>query len=107
MAKPRAVLNFVENNLLPNISVEWKDQDITGYTILLHVRKPNGLKFTKTAVIDDANTGNVSGIAMFHFEWSAGDLVAGKSDAEIEVFDVSSKNETFKGLILDVDEALA
>jgi len=107
MAKGSSVLEFVENDLLPFLDVEWEDQDITGFDIKLHIRKPNGLTVTKTAVIDDANAGNVVGVARFHFEWTAGDLIAGESSAEIEVFDALLKNETFQGLVLKVSKEIA
>ncbi len=100
------VIHLVENDLLPFLAVEWEGQDITGFTILLHVRKPSGLKFSRAAVVDDFNVGG-GGTALFHFEWVAGDLCVGLSEAEIETFDPSALNETFKGLILDVAEEIA
>lgn len=108
MAKGPRVLDFVENDLLPWIEVEWQDEDITGYTILLNVRKPNGLRFTREAVVDDANIGAPEGgSACLHFEWRAGDLVEGDSDAEFEVFDAGNLNETFPRLILRVAKEIA
>ncbi len=99
------VLEFVENDLLPWLDVEWESQDITGYTINLHVRQPTGLRFTRVAVIDDANVGGL-GTARFHFEWQPGDLIKGNSEAEIEIIDPSARPETFKGLVLKVEEEI-
>lgn len=101
MARGPFILFFVEGDLLPFLSVEWEEQDIVGFDIKLHFRKPNGTRVTKTAIIDDANLGG-AGTAKFHFEWVAGDLVEGDSPAEIEIFDVALDNETFQGLILRV-----
>jgi TATA-box binding protein (TBP) (component of TFIID and TFIIIB) len=107
MASGPYVLDFVEGDLLPNVVVQLEGEDITDFDIKLHVRKPNGTKITKTAVIDEANVDNLVGVAEFHFEWAAGDLVAGESKAEIELFDAASNNETFPGLILRVAEEIA
>ena len=106
MAHGPKVLYFVEGDLLPNLSIEWEDQDISGFSIFLHFRKPNGTRVTKNAVIDDANVGG-TGTAIFHFEWSVGDLVAGDSSAEIEVMDTNSKNETWPNFILRCTEEIA
>ena len=100
------VLFFVEGDLLPNLSIEWEGQDITGFTFSLHFRKPDGTRVTKAGIIDTANVGGL-GTAIFHFEWAAGDLVTGDSDAEIEVFDASSDNETFPRFILRVAEQIS
>ena len=91
-------MEFVENDLLPFLSVEWEGQDITGFDIFLNIRKPNKTRVVKTAIIDDPNAGG-AGTALFHFEWAFEDLCVGDSDAEIEVFD-GLLNETFQGLIL-------
>jgi len=99
------ILRFVENDLLPNIDVEWEGEDITGMVIELHVRKPNGLRFAKTAIIDDPNVG-ATGSAKFHFSWSAGDLCPGDSQAEIQITN-GGLNETFQGLILRVSEEIS
>ena len=103
---PQILDGFVEGDLLPNLSIKWESQDITGFTFSLHFRKPNGTRVTKAGIIDEANVGGL-GTAIFHFEWAAGDLVTGDSDAEIEVTDVSSKNETFPRFILRVTEEIS
>ena len=108
MAKGPRIFHFVEGDLLPWLEAEWENEDITGFTIQLHVRQPNGIRFTRDAVIDDANVGApVGGSAFFHFEWQAGDLVAGDSKAEVEVFDVGNLNETFPKMILRVAKEIA
>lgn len=100
------IMDFVEGDLLPHLDVEWEGVDITGYSIKLNIRRPNGTKVTIDAVLDDLNVGG-AGSAIFHFEWSPGDLIVGESDAEIEVFDAASNNETWQGLVLRVSEEIA
>ena len=100
------VLFFVEGDLLPNLSIEWESQDITGFSFSLHFRKPDGTRVTKTGIVDDLNAGGL-GTAVFHFEWAAGDLVTGDSDAEIEITDGSARNETFPRFILRVAEEIS
>lgn len=106
MAGGEFILDYVENDLLPFLDVEWEGQDITGFTINLNFRKPNGTKVIKTAIIDDANAGG-AGSALFHFEWASGDLCPGESLAEIEVIDGGALNETFQGIILKVAPEVA
>lgn len=100
------VLFFVEGDLLPNLDVGWEGQDITGFSFALHFRKPDGTRVTKVGIVDAINGGGL-GTAVFHFEWSAGDLVAGDSDAEIEVTDGSARNETWPRFILRVTEEIS
>lgn len=108
MARGPYIINLVEGDLLPFLEVEWEDQDVTGFNILLHVRKPNGTTFTRTAVIDETNAGEPrGGSAFFHFEWLAGDLDPGDSQAEVEAFNTAGKNETFQGFILRVAKDIA
>ncbi len=77
MSKGPFILDYVEGDLLPYVEVEWEGQDITGFTFELHLRKPNGLRITKSAIVDDLNAGG-AGSAFFHFEWAPGDLVVGE-----------------------------
>lgn len=100
------VLFFVEGDLLPNLSVGFEGQDLTGFTLFLHFRKPDGTRVTKAGIVDDLNAGG-AGTALFHFEWAAGDLVTGDSDAEIEIIDGSARNETWPRFILRVTEEIS
>lgn len=100
------VLFFVENDLLPDLSVGFEGQDITGFSFSLHFRKPDGTRVTKAGIVDDLNVGGL-GTAVFHFEWAVGDLVTGDSDAEIEIIDGSAKNETWPRFILRVTEEIS
>ena len=101
-----AIITLTESDLLPFLEFEWEEMIITGYDIKLHVRLQDGTKFTRTAVIDEVGDGaNVS--AEWHFEWQAGDLVRGVHEAEVEVFDDLDRNETWKGIVLDISEDIA
>jgi len=99
-------IELVENDLLPYLNVEWSGQDITSYTIELHVRYEDGTKITRSAVVDDYNVGG-AGTALFHFEWQAGDLITGTHTAEIEATNPSAENETWQGLRLIITEEIA
>jgi hypothetical protein len=94
------ISEFVEGDLLPFVSVEWEDHDMTGYSAVLRVQKPSGECFERLAIFDNAAEGK------FHFEWQAGDLVAGESKAEIEITDTMARNETWSGIILRVGKSL-
>ena len=99
------VIELVDGDLLPYLAVTWENQVITGWDIKLHVRLEDGTKYTRTAIIDD--DGTTTGDSQFHFEWQSGDLVQGRHEAEIEAFNTSSENETWKGIVLDIDEDIA
>lgn len=94
------IRGFVSGDLLPWISVEWSDQDMTGYSAVLRVQKPTGECFARAAVFDNA------GVGRFHFEWLAGDLVSGTSKAEIEITDPFARNETWPQFLIEVKEQL-
>ena len=84
------VINFVANDLLPDLSFEFKDTDISSFlSITLRVRKASGELILKAAVIDDAANG------LFHFEWAVDELTVGTHTAEVRFIDASSKPETF------------
>lgn len=100
MSSP-TIFQFVENDLLPFLDLEWAQEDITGYTIQLHVQQPDGTTFSIDATVEDANVGG-SGTALFHFEWAAGNLVAGDSSAHVQVTDGGGLIETVARLILRV-----
>lgn len=97
----KAIIKLHEGDLLPFLFFEWEDSgSIVGYSFKLHVRREDGVRFTREAVIDDDGTS--SGNGAFHFEWQLGDLVRGRANAEVEMWDPDSKNETWPGMILDV-----
>ena len=86
MATP-ATLFLVESDLLPFFDFKLEQEDDLGVVtpidlspfsaITLRVRKQEGTRFERLAVIDDAAEGE------FHFVWLAGDLTEGIHDAEL------------------------
>lgn len=85
------VLEFVSNDTLAELTGILKDDDgnvidITGYTIKLSIGYSSPT--TKTASLTDPTNGE------FKFTWSAGDLVTGTWDVEIEVTDADGKVQT-------------
>lgn len=101
MNQPKAILKFHEGDLLPLLYFEWDGSgSIVGYRFKLHVKREDGVRFSRDAVVDD--DGTVSGSGAFHFVWQAGDLVRGRHLAEVEMFDPGDRNETWDGIVLDV-----
>lgn len=103
MASKLVVLNFVEGDRLPDVDFEFTGTDVSipaqFASITLRVRRVDGTKLAKAAVIDDGPNG------LFHFEWAVGDLTEGQHKAEVVFVDGASKAETFPGdepLVLDV-----
>ena len=97
----KAILQFHEGDLLPYLYIDWEGSgSIVGYSFALHVRREDGSRISRTAVVDD--DGTVSGNGAFHFEWQAGDLVRGRHTAEVEMTNPAAKNETWSGIVLDV-----
>ena len=92
------VIEMVENDTLPELSVTYNDVDLTGYAIELHIKynSANGGTLTKTATVTSAADGE------FKFTWAAGDLKPGRWPAEIEIVDASGKVITFHGLIFNI-----
>jgi len=105
------IINLVSNDLLPTLVVDYEDADITGFEIFLNVQKEDGSRFQRQATILNVGDPPNQVPASFEFEWEAGDLTPGKHAAEIELFDgvvgqPATKNETWNGLLLDVDKEL-
>lgn len=98
MSQGTAAFTLVEKDLKPNFDVVLQEElengtiqpvDLTSFTdIVLRVRRQDGSRFERDAVIDDAAEGE------FHFEWQAGDLVPGLHEAEITFTDAIG-DETF------------
>ena len=88
-------LTLVEGDRLPTLDVTFTGQDITGYTLYLHVQYRDSV-LTKTAEVVNAAAGEC------RFTWDADDLMAGKWPAEIETIDPDGKALTFQGLVLNI-----
>jgi hypothetical protein len=72
--------------------------DITGFTIELKLRQPDGTIVTRTHIAIDEPNG------VFKFGWDTGDLVVGKSQlAKVEFTDPSGKKQTQRFLMDVVD----
>ena len=92
------ILKRTVGDILPSYDVTVTGTDITGFTIQMHVQKPDGTTvFTRTAVIVDGP----NGLARFTFTASNFD-VNGNYKAEIEITDIGSNNETFGDIVIKV-----
>ena len=92
------LLNRTVGDTLPSYDVTVNATDITGFTIQMHVQKPNGTTvFSRTAIIVDGP----NGLARFVFITGNFD-VSGNYKAEIEITDAGSDNETFGNIVIKV-----
>lgn len=93
---------FTEGDQLPEIAGVLDDTDITGFTITLHLRKPDGTIAVIPAIILVAASGT------FKFAWGATDLKAGLGqECEVQFINASSLALTSPKFIINVDEELA
>lgn len=94
---------YVEADTGPDLLVSWSGQNLTGYTIKLHVRYSNGNTLSITATDVDLANGS------FKFVWSPGQLIEGKHRMEIEFVNGSERftipAEDTLGLIVRKDIA--
>lgn len=75
----------VEGDNKPDWLWEFEKFDLTGYTVALNVvRLSDKCRESTPGIIDDANAGGL-GVALFHFEFSAGDLLTERGTYEAEV----------------------
>lgn len=75
----------VEGDNKPDSLWEYESFDLTGYTIDLKiVRISDKCREEYVAIIDDANVGGL-GVALFHFEFAAGDLITQRGTYKAEV----------------------
>ena len=90
------------NDTLPELFASKPDLDLTGYTVTLHLRRPDGTTVTKTGVITDAAGGQ------FKFKFDAGDLVAGDCQlAEVQFVNPSTDITTSEQFYVNVAEEVA
>lgn len=88
---------WVENDEFPELEVTLLDQDLTGFTVTLHLRRGDGSILVKTATAIDLAQGHVK------FVWAPGDLVAGfNQEAEIQFVDAGGKPLTGPLFLMDV-----
>jgi len=101
-ALPKFPVCFVENDEKPALVATLVGQDLTGYTITLHVLRPDGTVLIKSATPIDLVQGH------FQFVWIAGDLQAGfNQEVEIQFVDLSSKPLTSGLFLIDVRKEIA
>lgn len=106
------IIELGENDLLPFLDVEFEGADLTGDEVYLDVEREDGHRFSVKAEIDNVGDPANGVPALFHFEWSEGDLVRGFHKAQIKFFDGvrgagGVKQETWNGLRLNIPEDLA
>ena len=93
---------WVENDEFPEMVCTLEDQDLTGFTITLHVRRNDGTVLVKAATPIDLTQGH------FKFSWAPGDMVFGfNQESEIQFVDGGGKPLTSKLFLLDVRKELA
>jgi len=99
---PKFPFAWVEGDEYPEMVCTFQDQDLTGFTVTLHLRRKDGSVLVKTATPIDIAQGH------FKFSWAAGDLVAGlNQEAEIQFVDGGGKPLTSKLFLIDVREEIA
>lgn len=96
---------YTEGDTLPKLQRTYTGTEsggnITGWTITLHLKRPDGTILTKTAAITDGPGG------AYEFTWAAGDLQAGKmQEAEVQ-FDTGSGVFTEADLFFTIRSQLA
>lgn len=84
---------WTEGDTLPQLPLVVPDEDITGWTITLQLRRPSDV-IEKTATITDGPTGQ------FVFSWAATDLVAGQRQlATVRLVNLAGDVETLRFFI--------
>lgn len=95
MSKVVTFAALVSNDTLETFQIEVVDDldnpiDITGYTINLHVSRPAPTApLVKTATIIDASMG------LAQVTWSAGDLIPGNHNFEVQITTAGGDIKTF------------
>lgn len=94
MAGQVVILPFVAIDTLPDLLFDYSGEstgpiDLTLFSsIVVRVRRSDGILVFPTVVIDDAANG------LFHAEWAVGDLIEGTHTFEIVFTDLSAKENT-------------
>jgi hypothetical protein len=98
MAKLTVIDDFTVGDSLPILKCNWGegDVDITGWTIVANIRKPDASLLTKTATITDGGEGD------FEFQFATSDLVAGWQPMQIVFTDTSADVFTIGHMVLSV-----
>ena len=101
-AQDEVLLEFVEGDTLPELVGTYKGQDLSGYTITMHIARCDGTTLIKTATPIDLTQGQ------FKFTWSATDHIAGKGQkAEIQFVTPGAEPLPVQGITINVSKAIA
>lgn len=93
---------WVEGDEFPEMVLTLQDQDLTGFTVTLHLRRVDGTVLVKTATPIELTQGH------FKFSWAPGDLVAGfNQEAEVQFVDGGGKPLTSPQFLMNVREQIA
>ena len=99
---PKFPFCWVENDEFPELVCTLQDQDLTGFTVTLHL-----LRKDKSVLIQSAPPLDIVQ-GQFKFSWAPGDLVAGTNqEAEIQFVDGGGKPLTSKLFLMDVRKEIA
>lgn len=100
---PKFNFCWVEGDTLPPIVADQDDLgDMTGFTITLHLQRPDGTTLIIAATPIDLTQGQ------YQFDWSVGDLQAGYDQlAEIQTIDLAANPLTSELFTIDVRPQLA
>lgn len=88
---------WVEGDQFPSMVCTLLDQNLSAFTVTLHMRRNDGTVLVKAATAVDLAQGK------FRIEWADGDLVAGfNQEAEFQFVDGASKPLTSPLFLMDV-----
>ena len=103
-AIPKLPTEFVAGDQRPDLAMVLQGTDLTGHTVVLRIRRPDGSILEKTATEVAYATKQSS----FKFTWDAGDLQAGcDQPCEVKFTDGGGKPLTSRKFLIDVRAALA
>jgi hypothetical protein len=96
---------FVEGDQRPDLVMTLKGTDLTGYTVILRIRRPApAAVLEKPAIEIDYQ----AAFSKFKFVWDAGDLVGGCDQlCEVQFTDTLGKALTSRRFLIDVQPAIA
>ncbi len=94
---PKYPVVWYAGDELPTISGVFKDVDITGWTIELHLERPTTVLVKAASIVDAAQ-------GQFLISWASTDLVAGKNQlAVLRATNASAEPQTPVRFLIDVE----
>lgn len=100
---PKFLHKYTDGDLRPDL-VGTLPYDLTGHTIELLIKRPDGSLLTKTAEITEAFDEETN-LGTFVFEWEAGDLQVGANQiCQVRDLDADSRAASWPKFLLDVIE---